>query len=85
LPKHKGVFSLAEKLINTLHHSRGGTPVGIERITGVHFIARFHVGKNIGAAESVNSLFRIAYQQQPAFRLAVPDTTENTVLLGSVS
>ena len=82
MPKHKGVVGLAEKLINTLHHSRRGTPVGIERITSVYFIARFHVGKNIGPAKRVNSLFRIAYQKKPAFRLVVPDTTENTILLG---
>ena len=42
---------------------------------------RFHVGKDIRAAEGVNSLFRVANQQQRGIRLAPPDAAKDSVLL----
>ncbi len=44
--------------------------------------ARFHIGKDIGAAKGVDGLLRIADQQQRRLRLLAPDTAENPVLLG---
>ena len=46
-----------------------------------HVATRAHVGENIGAAEGVDGLFRIANQQQRGLRLLSPDTAEYTVLL----
>ena len=42
---------------------------------------RSHVGKDIGAAEGVDRLLRVANQQQRGLRLLAPDAAENTVLL----
>ncbi len=48
---------------------------------GSDITTRFHIGENIGAAEGVNRLFRVANQQQGRIRLATPDAAEDTILL----
>ena len=48
----------------------------------MNFATRLHISEDIRTPECINSLFRVANQQQCGFRLMVPDTAKNSVLLG---
>lgn len=82
LAKHEGVIAEAEQPVDATHHARGGAPVGVKRVVRGNVAARFHIGKDIGAAKGVDGLLRIADQQQRRLRTLAPDTAENPVLLG---
>lgn len=79
--EHKRIIAEAEQAIDALHHSRSGTPVGIQRIVRGNVAARLHIGKDIRAAKGVNGLFGIADKQQRRLRLPPPDAAKNAVLL----
>ena len=81
LAEHEGVIAEAEQPIDAAHHARRGAPVGIEGVVRGNVAARFHIGKDIGAAKGVDGLLRIADQQQSRLRLPAPDAAKNPVLL----
>ena len=80
--EHKGVIAEAKQAIDAINHPRRGAPVGIERIVGGDVPTRFHVGKDIRAAEGVNGLLGITNQQQRGVCLTPPDAAKDSVLLG---
>lgn len=79
--EHEGVIAEAEQPIDAAHHARRGAPVGIEGVVRGNVAARFHIGKDIGAAKGVNGLLGIADEQQSRLRLPAPDAAKNPVLL----
>lgn len=56
--EHEGVIAEAEQPIDAAHHARRGAPVGIEGVVRGNVAARFHIGKDIGAAKGVDGLLR---------------------------
>ncbi len=78
----KGIFGPLEQAVDRAHQRTAGAPVAPQGVVGAHISPRLNVGKDVGAAKTVNSLFGVTDHQERRVFVTAVEAMEDAVLLG---